>query len=127
MRKLQIIWRLGVLGCAVMVIAMTLVLWSATGRAGYTKYHDPDRAQRDAEAASGSIEDLFDEAGAEIKALPEVANRFELGLLPGGLDKSVPSVLTIAGPASLIAAGSIFSLALFTRRLSSGTPKPTES
>ena len=116
--KLRLFWRLVVLVCAVMVIAMTMLLWSATGKAGYTRFFDPQRAQRDAQAAQGSIEDLFADAGAEIEALPEVENRFALGLAPSGPGKHLVSVITIAGPALVIAIGSLASLGILVRRRS---------
>lgn len=108
MRSLELCWRLGVLASMAVVIAMTLLLWSSTGRAGYTKYHDPARAQRDAQAQEGSLEDLFSDAG--IEALPEVPNEFQLGLLPSGAGKHAVSALTIAGPAALVGLGSIVSI-----------------
>ncbi|MCB9838321.1 MAG: hypothetical protein H6813_03200 [Phycisphaeraceae bacterium] len=96
------------------VVALTLLLWDATGRAGWTKFHDPDRAQRDAQAAEGSLEDLFADAG--IEGLPELENRFQLGLAPSGVGEHAASVLTIAGPAALVGLGSLASLAGMLRR-----------
>ena len=116
MRSLKILWRLIVLGCCAVVIAMTLLLWSATGRAGYTRYHDAERAERDAQAAQGSIADLFADTG--IEALPEVENRFMLGLAPSGPGKHSVSVITIAGPAMLVGLGSLASLILLLRKSS---------
>lgn len=127
MRRLQSLSRIAVLGGALVIIAMTLVLWSATGKAGFTKYHDPERAQREEAAAQDSFEDLFAEAGAEIESMPEVTNRFELGLLPGGPGKGLPSVLTIAGPAAVLALGASASLALRRKQPRGGTPQPAQS
>ena len=45
MHKLRMLWRLVVFACAVVVIAMTMLLWSATGSAGYTRFFDPERAE----------------------------------------------------------------------------------
>ena len=76
--------------------------------------HDPARAEREAEAAEGSLEDLFADTG--IESLPELENRFQLGLAPSGTGKHAVSVLTIAGPAMLIAVGTLGSLTLLLRR-----------
>ena len=124
MRNLRILWRLVVLGCMLVIIALTLLLWDATGRAGYTKLHDAERAERDAKAAEGSMEDLFAETG--IGTLPALENRFQLGLAPSGPGAHAAAVLTIAGPASVVAAGSIVSFALLVRRRpeSRGIPIP---
>lgn len=119
MQKLRMLWRVVVFGCAMMVIAMTLMLWSATGSAGYTKFHDAERAERDAQAAQqGSFEDLFADAGAEIEAMPEVKNLFALGLAPSTkkIDKHLVSVVTIAGPALVIALGSLGSFVLLLKK-----------
>jgi len=119
---MKLLWRLVVLGCCAVIITVTLALWSATGKAGYTKYYDADRAQRDAEAAQGSMEDLFADTG--IETLPEVENRFTLGLAPSGKTlRETASVATIAGPAIVVGLGSLLSIVLLL--LGDKTPKPT--
>ncbi len=119
MPRLRILWRLVVLACCAVVIAMTLLLWSATGRAGFTMYHDAERAARDAEAAQGSLEDLFADTG--IEPLDTIENRFALGLAPSGAGRHLVSVATIAGPAGVIGLGSIVSLVALLRRGGSGS------
>lgn len=114
MQRLRILWRLVVIACCAVVIAMTLLLWSATGRAGYTIYHDADRADRDAKAAEGSLEDLFADTG--IEPIESIENRFALGLAPSGTGKHLVSVATIAGPAGVVGLGAVGSLLLLLRR-----------
>lgn len=93
-----------ILLASLVVIAMAMVLWDATGRAGYTKYFDPERAAATQEAEeSDSIGDLFGEAGAEVESVDRIKNRFEFGLAPSGPDKHIASVATIAGPAAFAA------------------------
>lgn len=114
MRTLRFLWRLTALGCALVIIALTLLLWSATGRAGYTRFYDAERAQREAEAAEGSMEDLFADTG--IGTLPELENRFRFGLAPSGSGAHAASVVTIAGPATVVALGSMVSMVVFLKR-----------
>ncbi|MEC9374206.1 MAG: hypothetical protein VYC34_10200 [Planctomycetota bacterium] len=108
MRKLA---RLINLLCALAIIGLSFWLWSATGRAGYTKYFDADRAQRDQQAASeDSIADLFEEAGADVEPPAPLENRFQFGLAPIGIDRHLVSVTTIAGPAAVVALISVAGL-----------------
>ncbi len=96
--------RLATLACCAAIIALALTLWSATGRAGYTRYFDPARAQADQRAADASLGDLFEHTGVTAGAAPLEGspNSFALGLLPGGAppDKRFVSVATLAAPAS---------------------------
>ena len=107
---MRILIRLSAAALGVAVAAQALVLWSATGRAAWTRYHDPERAAAEAEAAEGSLADLFedtgvhDDAGGALETLP---NAFALGLLPSGPDRHAISVLTLAGPGALIALWSL--------------------
>ena len=119
MRNLQPLWRLAALACMAEIIALTMLLWSATGRAGYTRFYDAERAEREAQAAEGSMEELFADTG--IGELPELENRFRLGLAPSGFGAHAASVLTIAGPASVVALGSMVSLALSLRKKAAST------
>ena len=92
------------------VIVESFVLWNATNRDMFTRYHDPERAERDSN--DQGLTDLFgdgnsaDDVGAS--AIPPVPNQFRLGLLPSTYpwqltDKHLVSLLTLAGPAALIA------------------------
>ncbi|RMH25771.1 MAG: hypothetical protein D6693_08340 [Planctomycetota bacterium] len=96
--------------CAAAVIAMTLMLWNATGRAVYTQQYDPDRAAREAASTNdlasqfGDME-LPSDSAVSIEPVP---NRFRLGLLPSTypwdiFNPDIVSVLTLATPALLIA------------------------
>ncbi len=93
--------------CCAAVVALTLVVWNATGRAGFTRYFDAARFERDRAAAAGSVADLFEGTGVTDGAKPMegAPNSFALGLAPsaGPLDKGFASVATIAGPAALAA------------------------
>jgi len=128
MQRLQILWRLAVIACCAVIIVMTLLLWSATGRAGFTKYHDAERAARDAKAAEGSLEDLFADTG--IEPIETIENRFALGLAPSGTGKHLVSVATIAAPAGVIGLGAAVSLVALLRRpdgASENTPGNADS
>lgn len=114
MQRLQLLWQIAVLACALLIITMTLLLWSETGRAGYTRFHDAERAHRDAQAATGSLEDLFEDTG--IESLAAVENRFMLGLAPSGSGAYAASVATIAGPALVIALGAAAACVPLLRR-----------
>lgn len=100
-----------VLLCCVVIIIFSFSLWMETGRATFTRLYDAQRAADEASSTTG-LADLFDgttssdqNAGERIEAVP---NRFALGLAPAaypwqmGNAESV-SVLTLAGPAALIA------------------------
>ena len=88
------------LACAA-VIAESFVLWAATGRAGFTRYRDPDRETQSSDEPS--LSELFAGTGLEDEtgAMPVVPNEFRLGLLPSGFDRHLVSVLTLAGPAGV--------------------------
>lgn len=83
--------------------AEAYLLWSATGRAGFTRYHDAARAQREALARERSVGELFEGTGLEDKTGPmeRVENKFALGLLPSGGGAHLVSLVTLAGPALL--------------------------
>lgn len=104
--------------CSLVVIGLSLALWNATGRAGFTRYFDAARAASDAQAARGSMADLFEGTGVTqgSKPMESAPNGFALGLAPGGMptDKRFVSVLTLAGPALLAGLISLCSL-LFGR------------
>jgi hypothetical protein len=70
------------------------------------------------------MEDLFADTGVE--ALPEVENRFALGLAPSGPGKHAVSVVTIAGPALVIAIVSLGSFVLLLLKNRSARPNNTE-
>lgn len=94
--------RLVVVLGALLVIAQSLILWHATGRAGFTRYFDEareaERAQREP-----SLADLFEGTGLhdERGVLEDLPNRFALGLLPSGPDHHAVSVFTLVAPATL--------------------------
>ncbi len=103
----------------VAVVAQSLVLWNATGRAAWTRYHDAARAAEDAAAREGSLADLFEDTGVHDDAggAPEaLANAFALGMLPSGPDRHAVSVLTLAGPGALMALWSLGGLAFGRRK-----------
>ncbi len=95
-----------VLVCGLSICAQAVVLWRATRIEGFTftRYHDEERAAREAGSDSDSLADLFADTGIEDNtgAVERVPNRFMLGLLPGGSDKHAVSVLTLAGPGALV-------------------------
>jgi len=99
--------RVVILLCCLLIVGLAAMLWNATGRAGYTKYFDAERAQRMAEAdAEESLGDVFEEAGTGVAPPEPLKNRFELGMLPGSpnpIDKHFVSLATIAGPAAVAA------------------------
>ena len=92
------------------VIVESLVLWSATNRDPFTRYHDAERAERDSN--DQGLADLFGDSSSAAddtatSSLPPVPNQFRLGLLPSTypwriMDKHLVSVLTLAGPAAFI-------------------------
>ncbi len=116
---LRAIARLVIIACCAIVVALSLVLWNATGRAGFTRYFDAARFERDRAAAAGGVADLFEGTGVTDGAKPMegAPNSFALGLAPsaGPLDKGFASVATIAGPAALAA---LLSLVIGRRGLS---------
>ena len=93
--------------CCALVIAQGVLLWDATGRAGYTRFADAERAAR--EAAAGSVAELFADTGltdGDVR-VAEVPNGFALGLLPSTYpwriwDPHLASVVTLAAPAFLV-------------------------
>ena len=95
-----------VLICGLSVCAQAIVLWRETRIEGFTftRYHDAERAAREASAEGESLADLFADTGIEdhTGAVTTVPNQFMLGLLPGGSDKHAISVLTVAGPGALV-------------------------
>jgi len=112
--------RVIVLLCCVVIMAQAWSLYDATGRAGYTKHHDPERAEQTRSAEGDGLADLFEEeTGAEpIETIP---NEFQFGLAPSAypwaiLDKHHASLLSTAGPAALIALITLGSWFLPTKR-----------
>lgn len=93
--------RFGVVLLCLVIAAQAVVLWSVTGRAGFTRYRHPE-----APGASGADSDLaalLSESGLEDRTgpMPTRDNAFAFGLLPAGADAHALSVATIAGPALL--------------------------
>ena len=92
------------------VIVESLVLWNATNRDPFTRYHDVERAERDSN--NQGLTDLFGDSSSAAdttatSSLPPVPNQFRLGLLPSTYpwklaDKHLVSVLTLAGPAAFV-------------------------
>lgn len=95
--------------CCALIVALSLLLWNATGRAGFTRFRDETRAAR--EQAAGSVADLFEDTGLggdRGVRVEDVPNSFAFGLLPSTYpwrvwDVHLASVVTIAGPAALTA------------------------
>jgi len=91
------------LAVAVVFTAGAMVLWLATGRAGYTTYHVVERVEMEVEeddpfGEAGFYDD--DDEGNPVMRTVE-RDEFRLGLLPtpeGLFDKHLVSVATIAGP-----------------------------
>ncbi|MCO6435591.1 MAG: hypothetical protein J5J06_00710 [Phycisphaerae bacterium] len=90
---------LGIL--CLLVIAQAVVLWSATGRAAFTRYHDPKRAVD--QAGATSARDIFADTGLEDETGPmeKLPNQFTLGLLPSGPDRHMVSLATLSLPPGL--------------------------
>jgi hypothetical protein len=112
----RLIRGLGAILCAAVVL-QTLWLWSETGRAGFTKFHDPS-VPVGAVQSSDPLDDILAQSGIEDDTgpMPERPNRFQLGLLPGGADRHAMSVLTIGGPAALAGAWLLVSALLPCQR-----------
>lgn len=106
---------------------LAFLLWDATGRAGWTRYRDADRAEREAAAAEESLADLFEDTGVndELGALDTVPNEFALGMLPSGGGRHLVSLATIAVPSLLGAAWILLAPAVRRRREDRPAP-PTE-
>lgn len=109
MLKLSLVARIVAFGCCALVAWQAFLLWSATGRAGFTRYHDAARAAE--EAASGGVADLFEGTGLEDEtgSLEEVPNDTALGALPGAYpwmvhDRHFVSLATLGVPAALAGA-----------------------
>ncbi|MGD9693046.1 MAG: hypothetical protein AB7G17_09685 [Phycisphaerales bacterium] len=105
---IRLVARWTILLCCALVVAQGVLLWDATGRAGYTRFKDTDRAAREASAPSAA--DLFADTGltdgGDVR-VAEVPNGFALGLLPSTYpwrvwDPHLASLVTIAAPALLI-------------------------
>lgn len=111
----------GVLVCLAMVAGQAVWLWDSTGRAVFTRYHDPQREKRE---SVGGLAELFEDTGLEDETGPleTVPNRFTLGLLPSGGDHHMISVATLAAP--LLLAAVLFALngRPSRKRRSSGGP-----
>jgi hypothetical protein len=82
-----------------LVAGQAFLLWSATGKAVFTRYHNPDRDQA-ATTPSDSARDLFEQTGLEDDTGPiqELPNRFMLGLFPSGPDRHFVSLATLTAP-----------------------------
>jgi len=95
--------RILVLLLALVIAGQAVVLWIATGKAGFTRFRDPEQAPT---GASDPLDDILADAGLEDDTgpMPHRENAFALGLLPAGADAHAVSVLTIAGPALACAA-----------------------
>lgn len=90
--------RLVILLMSAVVVAQVFTVWAATGRAGYTRYFDPERAQR--EQQTDHLADLFENTGLQegMDKLADVPNRFMLGIAPSGSGKYAVSVVTLVSP-----------------------------
>ncbi len=86
-----------VLTCLALVAGEAVWLWCATGRAVFTRYHDPEREKAE---SAGGLAELFEGTGLEEETGPleTVPNRFTLGLLPSGGDRHIISVATLSAP-----------------------------
>lgn len=107
MRTLRIFTRLIVVVCAGAIALQSYTLWRETRIEGYTftRYYDQARALQQREAKQDGLADLFEGTGLEDNtgAMEEIPNRFMLGLLPAGAGRDAVSLLTLAGPALLVA------------------------
>ena len=108
MRTVRILARLVVIACACAIALQAHTLWRETRIDNYTftRYYDPARDSRSpADPLAGGLSDLFADTGLEDNTgrMEEIPNRFMLGLLPAGPGRDAISVLTLAGPALLIA------------------------
>lgn len=108
------------------VAAEAYLLWSATGRAGFTRYHDADRAAREAAAKDKSLGDLFEGPGLEDTTGPMQSppNGFALGLLPSGGGEHLVSLVTLAGPALVAGVLALVQPLLVGRTASKPAPRP---
>ncbi len=101
-----------ILLCCALMAAQGVLLWEATGRAGYTRFEDAERAAR--EASGASTADLFANTGltdGDVR-VARVPNGFALGLLPSTYpwrvwDPHVASVSTIVAPAFLVSVAAL--------------------
>lgn len=99
MRRLA---RFGIVVLCLAVALQSAILWTATGRAGFTRYRHPEPAAQ-GEPRSSDLDALLAESGLEDAAgpMPIRDNAFAFGLFPAGADEHAISVLTIGGPALL--------------------------
>jgi hypothetical protein len=94
--------RAAIVLCSVIVVAQAFALWGQTGRAGLTRFHDPERAARDRQTIANNA--ILDGPGAvPAEPVAESPNTFALGLLPFGLNRHALSVASLAAPAVLAA------------------------
>ncbi|TVQ30453.1 MAG: hypothetical protein EA376_13000 [Phycisphaeraceae bacterium] len=91
------------------LIIQAFLLWNGTGRAAWTRYHNPVLAPAPGDDDNG-FADLFAGTGLDDERGPLEANdnRFALGLFPSTYpwalwDRHIVSFATLAGPAALIA------------------------
>jgi len=116
---------LSLLMCVV-VIEQSLVLWSATGHAAFTTHFDSERAEQAKQTTNTA--DLFGDtgefAGTDAQQIEAPPNRFMLGFLPslppGEMwmvwDVDMVSVLTLAGPTTVIALLTLASMTIDRRK-----------
>ena len=99
--------------------AQAAVLWNATGRHVFTA---DSRATHD---AVPSLAELFGDTGLEDATgpMPEPAPGSRLGLLPSSPDHRAVSVLTVAGPAAIIALYALISRAPRARTHQGDAPR----
>lgn len=103
MATLSLIARTAALACCALIAWQAALLWDGTGRAGFTRFHDPQR-----DGGSGVAADLFAGTGLEDETgeLEQTPNSTALGALPSAYpwqltDRHFVSMATLVVPAAL--------------------------
>ena len=93
-------WR-GILAtCSIVILLQSTVLWWQTGRAGLTRYYDPERAAHERRAAA--IDSVLDDPASAPTAPLGPPNSFALGFLPFGFGRHLISLITLSLPAIIV-------------------------
>jgi hypothetical protein len=126
MRLVRVLSRVVVIACAGAIALQAVTLWRETRieNLTFTRYYDPARDGASSREPGGGLSDLFAGTGLEDNTgtMETIPNRFMLGLLPAGPGRDAISVLTLAGPAALIA---LLALAGLAREALAGKKKTT--
>ncbi len=116
--------RILIVACSLLIVAQALALCAATGWRTFTRFPQPEIEEMN---RSTGLYALFEGTGAfdNSPAAPNLDNRFALGLIPyPAFGVEAISVLTVAGPAALVALA-----ALLARRRANprSGPQPSTS